>query len=106
MNVSKFLQESAKFMASDRPDLWTKEDAFDLLSTWFATLAGEEGGGEISTGGFALTKREDDGYIEYELHRKIAQFCVFPEEEETSLFDWSSGGSLVDVGLDLEEETS
>ena len=106
MNVSKFLQESARFMAADRPDLWTKEDAFDILSTWFATLAGEEGSAEISSGGFALTKRQEDQFIEYELHRKISQFCVFPEEEETSLFDWSSGGTLVDVGLDLEEEPS
>lgn len=105
MNVSKFLQESARFMASDRPDLWTPDTAFAALSAWFSDLAGEDNeGGEISSGGFALTKRNSDGVIEYELHRKITQFCIFEEEEETSLFDWTQGGHLVDIGLSLPED--
>lgn len=104
MNVTKFLQESAKFMAHDRPDIWDADSAFKTLTSWFSHLAGEDEGGEISSGGFGLTKRDSDGVIEYELHRKITQFCVYPEEEETSLFDWTTNGELVDVGLDLEEE--
>ena len=103
MNVTKFLRESARFMAKDRPDIWSQDSAFKTLTMWYSELAGMDDGGEISTGGFALTKREYDGLIEYELHRKITQFTIFEEENVTDLMDWTTHGTLVDIGLDLED---
>lgn len=105
MDVSTFLQESSKFMSADRPDLWTQETAFKTLTEWFSHLAGDEDTGEISSGGFALTKRMYDGVIEYELHRKIVQFNIFEDEDsQTSLFNWTDGGSLVDIGLNIPDD--
>lgn len=104
MNVSTFLQKSAVYMAKDRPDIWSEKTAFEVLSQWFALLAGEDEGGEVSSGGFALTKRiYEEGIWEYELHRKIVQLSIF-EDEGTSIFDWTTNGSIVDIGLNIQDE--
>lgn len=103
MNVSNFLQQSAKFMSADRPDIWSVDTAFKTVTEWFSLLAGDDEGGEISSGGFAMTKRITDGVYEYELHRKVIQFTVF-DDEGTSIFDWTRGGTLVDVGLNIVDE--
>ena len=103
MNVTKFLRESARFMAKDRPDIWSERTAFETLTRWYADLMGETEDGEISTGGFALSKREYDGIIEYELSRKVATFTIFQEENVTDIMDWTTNGTLVNIGLDLED---
>ncbi len=104
-DITRFLQECAKFMAKDRPDLWTVNTAFTNLTQWFSHLAGEDDSGEIGSGGFGLTKRLYDGVVEWELHRKIVQFNNFEDDGETSIFNWSGGGTLVDIGLDIPEDS-
>lgn len=108
MDITTFLRESAKIMAADRPDIWDEAEAFSALVAWHADLSDDAlGDGEISSGGFSLSKRtypqEDGGMIEYELNRKLITFDIFPEEEETSTFNWTTHGKLVDIGLDIPD---
>lgn len=105
MDVSNFLKESARFMAADRPDIWNEESAFHTLVDWYSKLSDDEHeNGEICSGGFGLSKRSEDGLIEYELNRKITQFNIYQEEEETSVFDWTNGATVVDIGLDIPDD--
>ena len=105
MDVTVFLREGAKFMATDRPDLWDAESAFEQLSSMFSYLAGVDESGEISTGGFALQKFIDlsSGDISYNLHRKILELNVFINERETSVHDWTTYSALNNIGLEVPD---
>jgi len=105
MDVTRFLREGSKFMAADRPDIWDVDNAFDTLSHMFSYLAGLDESGEIGTGGFVLQKfiDIDNGDISYYLQRKILEFIVFEDENETTVMDWSHSSHLSNIGLDVPD---
>lgn len=107
MDITRFLQEGAKFMAHDRPDIWNKETAFNSLTDMYSHLAGQDGDGQIDTGGFSLQKFDntDDGIIEYHLHRKVLEFVYFEDENETLLTDWTDCSTMINIGLDIPKAT-
>lgn len=92
-------------MAADRPDIWDISNAFESLSQMFSYLAGMDESGEIGTGGFVLQKFIDieTGDIAYFLQRKILEFIIFEDENETTVMDWSQSSKLSNIGLDIPD---
>lgn len=107
MDVTRFLREGAKFMAADRPDIWTVDSAFDVLVKLFSDLAGQDGSGEIRVGGFALQKYvgtgDEEGLIEYNLHRQVLTFEIWEDENVTAVYDWTDCSALSNIGLDVPD---
>lgn len=105
-DTTVFLQEGAKFMSRDRPDLWPEPaDAFRQLRSMFSYCAGEEESCSIGIGGFTLHKfMTNEGEIEYALQRNILNFTIFEEENETLVYDFTKTSQLVDIGLNIPED--
>lgn len=105
-DLSKFIQEGAKFMAADRPDIYSVEEAADSLSRWFSNLSGFDPDDDnrhtaTGSGGFELTRFVDEyGDSEYTLNRHIISFNPF--ENDPYIFNWTKNGALTDI-LDLED---
>lgn len=93
-------------MATDRPDIWNVSDAFFVLSGMFSYLAGLDGPGSTSCGGFSLYKycneEGEELEIEYALDRQVLTFTIF-DESETLLTDWTTESALSNIGLNVPE---
>src|SRR4051812_26094501 len=97
-NFSTFTQEGARFMHTDRPDIFpTQQDAADRLSEWFSQLSAHDMEDDISpvavaSGGFELVRTSEEGHDEYTLSRTILSFNTFAPEGESYVFDWAQKG--------------
>lgn len=99
-----FLEQSAVFMSTDRPDIWTKESALNDLRRWVAEAI-DSSEQFTGTGGFILTKYcDEDGGVEYELQRTVLSHYYHPEDpDDAFVFNYAKNGRVVGVvPLDVE----
>src|SRR5437868_1909123 len=76
-NLAKFINEGAKIMAIDRPDVWPDEAAaVATLSKWFSELNGDQAL-SIERAGWVLFKHDhDEGLTEYSLMRNVLDYTI------------------------------
>lgn len=108
-DFSKFIQEGAKFMVADRPDVFDTDSATEALSRWFSELSAHDMDNDnrpvsFGSGGFELTRLvPEEGENEYVLNRHILSFTTYAGEGESYLFNWTKRGALTDILLDVED---
>src|SRR5690349_7285291 len=98
----KWMTETAKFMAKDRPDLYDDEtEAFADLSKIYDAMADTEGPTWTSWAGFNLVKHEEDGIVEWDFTKKISTCAIFVDEGVCDVYGWTSKSGTIKHGVEL-----
>ena len=87
-SISEFVSQGAQVMATERGDVWTVDDAEETLYNWMTSIVADNLK-SISSGGFQLSRHEEDGVVEWDLQRKKLTYHDFADEPEGNfIFDW------------------
>lgn len=91
-DFNDFLDEGAKAMAAERPDLWGFDEARSTLHRWSWELIEQGGPGSISSGGFVLSRDPSapaEGEYDWSLTRNVVNFDSSDDcEDELRMFVW------------------
>lgn len=105
-NTIDFLRETAKFMAKDRPDVYTEESALSELSGIMETMRSTNGPGWTTFASFMLFKHieefdDNEDVEEWFFMRRISSLAFFPSEEEVQVFGYTKSSGTLKYGVDL-----
>lgn len=105
-NTIDFLRESAKYMATDRPDLYTPESALGELSVTMDKMRDIDGPGWTTFASFMLFKHieefdDNEDVEEWFFMRRISSMAIFPSEGEVQVFGYTKGSGTLKHGVDL-----
>ena len=99
-NTIDWLVETAKFMAKDRPDVYSEvSEAVEELSGVIERLR-DINIGPVSSmmfTSYVMTRIADDGVEEFLLSRKLSTLCIFEDEEVVTVLSYDAGINLPDV---------
>lgn len=102
MNVIDWLKESAKYMAVDRPDIYSTETALRDLSNYVELLRQVDlPYNWVSFSSYVLLRHVDDGIEEFDLVRKLSSVSLFPEEEINLVFSHTGLSNTLKTGVNL-----
>lgn len=98
MNVIDWLRESAAYMASTRPEVYTHESALEQLTSQMEELRtkyGEVSPAMLMSGGFILIRLVvDEGIEEFQLAQLVSGAATFFPEEDVMVYR-----GIVDIDL-------
>ena len=107
-NIFEYLQANAELVYRDRSDIFEDVDeAYKMLLHFYEILSGmsEEdlgiidgdgiGRASVSSAGFELCRTIEPGIDEYSLKREISDYTVFPEEFQTTVYDWLENSQAI-----------
>lgn len=101
LNVIDFIRESAEFLHTDRPDVYSSvEDAVTELTRCMDSIDGSDGGW-ISFTSYVLFRHEEDGMIEWNLTRKLSSVTLFEPEEECLVLGYTDNSGTLKYGINL-----
>lgn len=102
MNVIDWMRESARYMAADRPDIYTPATACTELFRYVEFLRKlDMPFNWVSFSSYILIRQMDDGVEEFDLTRKLSSVSLFPEEEDVLVFSHTSLSKTLSVGVNL-----
>lgn len=107
-NTIDFLRESARFLAKDRPDVYTEQSALSDLTEMMEHMRETDEPTWTSFASFLFVKHVEDGdegerVEEWILTRKISSLAIFEPENEVSVFGHTDGSGTLKVGVDLPD---
>ncbi len=99
MNTLDWLSESAKYMAQDRPDIYTVSSAIDELSRLMESLRNLAIAPVASMmfTSYVLTRIVEEDMEEFMLSRKLTGLCIFEQEEVVQVFAYEDSIGLPSV---------
>lgn len=104
MNVIEWLNATADFMVSDRPDVYDKETALTELSVVMDQLREYDlPVSVISFASYFLIRVLDDGMEEFNLSKKVSSVNLFMPEEECYAWAHMPGVDLPYIMEDLDD---
>jgi hypothetical protein len=103
MNVIDFLRESAKFLALDRPDLYTEETAMDELDRIMNQMRDIPGSGATSFTDYYLLRYTEEGLEEWDLVRKLSSVVSYDDEPGVWVCSFTHGSEALKHGINLPD---
>lgn len=105
-SLAEFINQSAKIMANDRPDIWSHSTAALALSEWVNDIttnkfkADDTSVMTVGTGGWEITRvvdSDDDGHFkEWTLKRQVLSYFDDDTEPDTNeVFDWTTSSQYL-----------
>lgn len=102
-NIIDFMRESAKFMAADRPDVYTPESALDDLSQMMIRMRDQGGDGISSFASYMLIRHEEDGLEEWDLVRKLSTAVIDYDDPEAMVYSHTKNSGVLTSSINLPD---
>lgn len=102
-NIIDFMRESAKFMASDRPDVYTPESALDELSQMMVRMREQDDDGITGFASYMLIRHIEDGLEEWDLVRKLSTAVIDYDDPEAMVYSHTKNSGVLTTNINLPD---